>query len=121
MLRECSSALWKEKLICDLPCLLVMIPKQDMRSTELQVTCLYQRRVTSPYCKTTMTPPEASPGKFLSGFNAWKKLTVTTSCISLEGLASISLANKKSSVTDQVFLFAQAARKLGAKSHPRSP
>lgn len=44
-----------------------------------------------------------------------------TNCISLEELANtanISLANKKSSVTDQIFLFARAARKLGAKSHP---
>lgn len=36
-------------------------------------------------------------------------------------MADISLANKQSSVTDQVFLFAQAARKLGAKFHPHSP
>lgn len=43
-----------------------------------------------------------------------------TNCISLEELANISLANEKSSVTDQIFLFARAARKLGAKSHPHS-
>lgn len=60
---------------------------------------------------------KASLEKFYSGFSAWKKLTLTTSCISLEELANISLANKKSSVTDQFFLFAQAARKLRAKFH----
>ena len=49
-----------------------------------------------------------------------KNLTLKTICISLEELASLSLANKKSSVTDQVFLFAQAARKLRAKFHPHS-
>ena len=48
------------------------------------------------------------------------KNKLKTNCISAEELASISLANKKSSITDQVSLFTQAARKLRAKFYPHS-